>query len=132
MIFASLVLLPAVREIVTAYPRDTSLPSDGPLQTAEFDTNYRSALDIVWTCFLTIFACTWLSVHPNIVGYRSTWKHIIAARVELMLWSIFGPELIVVFAFRQWSGARRIKAQMNILARVESASCEVSISNSRS
>ncbi|TEB27261.1 hypothetical protein FA13DRAFT_1580503, partial [Coprinellus micaceus] len=62
----------------------------------------RSTTDILWTCLLTIFACTWISVHPNVVGYQSTWRQIFRARVELMLWAVFAPELIVVFAFRQW------------------------------
>ncbi|KAJ3537528.1 hypothetical protein NMY22_g5561 [Coprinellus aureogranulatus] len=80
------------------------------------DSDYRSTVDILWTCLFTIFACTWISVHPNVAGYRSTWRQTFAARLELMVWAIFAPELIVVFAFRQWNGARTIRRKMNDLA----------------
>ncbi|TEB27481.1 hypothetical protein FA13DRAFT_1712620 [Coprinellus micaceus] len=85
-------------------------------RNAPTDTNYRSTADIAWSCLLTIFACTWISVHPNVAGYRSTWCQTFAARLELMLWAVFAPELIVVFAFRQWNGAKTIKCKMNGLA----------------
>ncbi|KAJ7219854.1 hypothetical protein C8J57DRAFT_1095103 [Mycena rebaudengoi] len=28
--------------------------------------NCRKLFDIVWGCLVTIFACTWVSVHPNV------------------------------------------------------------------
>lgn len=68
----------------------------------------RSVSDIVWSCMATIFACTWVSIHPNSPGsnigrFRST-----LTRVELMIWAILIPEMMIFWAFRQWRGARRL------------------------
>ncbi|KAF7292516.1 hypothetical protein MKEN_01476000 [Mycena kentingensis (nom. inval.)] len=31
-----------------------------------YDTHYRSFFQLVWGCLVTIFACVWVSVHPNV------------------------------------------------------------------
>ncbi|KAF8508808.1 hypothetical protein BU17DRAFT_56524 [Hysterangium stoloniferum] len=69
----------------------------------------RTVWDILWSCLATIFACSWVSVHPNIQEPKEAWWLVILRRLELMFWSIFSPELIVYWAMRQWDGARRLK-----------------------
>ncbi|KDR77170.1 hypothetical protein GALMADRAFT_155817 [Galerina marginata CBS 339.88] len=66
----------------------------------------RSVWDILWSCLATIFACTWLSVHPNIPPPGETWWKIGLRRLELMFWALIAPELIILWAMRQWQGAR--------------------------
>ncbi|KAH6914520.1 hypothetical protein BKA70DRAFT_1421286 [Coprinopsis sp. MPI-PUGE-AT-0042] len=84
-------------------------PTDEPPSTEiPFNTNYRSTTDIVWSCVVTVFACTWLSVHPNISGANTTWKQRMRRRLFLMLWGIAAPEFLVIFAYRQWRGSRDI------------------------
>ena len=66
----------------------------------------RSTSDILWSCLATIFACSWVSIHPNIPGpNESRWRN----RLDLMFWTVFGPELIINWAFRQWLGARNLE-----------------------
>ncbi|KDR76930.1 hypothetical protein GALMADRAFT_419489 [Galerina marginata CBS 339.88] len=66
----------------------------------------RSLWDILWSCLATIFACTWVSVHPNIPPSREPqWKTWLR-RLELMSWALIAPELIVLWAMKQWFGAR--------------------------
>jgi hypothetical protein len=66
----------------------------------------RTIWEILWSCLATIFACSWVSVHPNIPGpYESSWR-IFLRRLELMFWAVFGPEMIITWALRQWLGAR--------------------------
>ena len=69
----------------------------------------RSILDILWSCLATIFACSWVSIHPNIPApNESSWR-ILLRRLELMFWALFSPEMIITWAFRQWSGARHLE-----------------------
>jgi hypothetical protein len=66
----------------------------------------RTRLDIIWSCVSTIFICTWVAIHPNVPprdeGHiRSLWR-----RVKLMLWTFIGPEVILIWAYKQWAAAR--------------------------
>jgi hypothetical protein len=99
----------------------TQMPPTGMADSSSkeppFDTNYRSISDIVWSCIVTIFACTWLSVHPNVCGTDTTWTQRIKHRISLMLWGIAAPEFLVIFAYRQWKGSRNITRAVQILVR---------------
>ena len=71
--------------------------------------NDRSVWDILWSCLATIFACSWVSVHPNIPGPNESRWRILLRRLELMFWAVVGPEIIISWAFRQWLGARDLE-----------------------
>ena len=75
--------------------------------------HHRTVYDILWSCLATTFACTWVSVHPNIPfkgeGYWST----IRRRIYLMFFSVLAPEIMIMWAFKQWRGAYAIKCQVN-------------------
>lgn len=66
----------------------------------------RSVLSIVWSCLATIFACTWASIHPNVPHPDATEWQIRKHRALLMFSALIAPELIVLWAMRQWFGAR--------------------------
>ena len=68
----------------------------------------RTRFDIIWSCVSTLFICTWVAIHPNIPPrgegrLRSLWR-----RIGLMLWTLLVPELILIWAYRQWAAARYI------------------------
>ena len=44
----------------------------------------RSVWDVLWACLATIFACAWVSVHPNIPGSNESSWRILLRRLELM------------------------------------------------
>ena len=69
----------------------------------------RSIWDILWSCLATIFACLWISVHPNIPLPNEAGWRVFLRRLELMFWTLLGPELVIVWAFRQWLGARELE-----------------------
>ena len=73
----------------------------------------RTVFDILWSCLATICACTWLSVHPNVPfkneGRWSIWRR----RLLLMLFAILAPEIMVMWAFKQWRGAAMITKAIN-------------------
>ena len=69
----------------------------------------RTIWDILWSCLATIFACAWVSVHPNIPAPNESSSRILLRRLELMFWAVVSPEMIITWALRQWSGARRLE-----------------------
>ena len=69
----------------------------------------RSIWDILWSCLATIFACSWVSIHPNIPGpNESSWR-VFFRRLELMFWAVVGPEMVIAWAFRQWASAGHLE-----------------------
>ncbi|KAJ7863522.1 hypothetical protein B0H14DRAFT_3607924 [Mycena olivaceomarginata] len=67
--------------------------------------NRRALFSIVSSCLATVFACTWVSVHPNVPrpsqgNLALTWR-----RFCLMLVAIIAPELMAGFAARQFLDA---------------------------
>ena len=69
----------------------------------------RSIWDIIWSCLATIFACSWVSVHPNIPAPNESSLRVFLRRLELMFWAVVGPEMVISWAFRQWIGARQLE-----------------------
>ena len=79
------------------------------LSTCICPADQRSIWDILWSCLATIFACSWVSVHPNIPAPNESSRRIFLRRLELMFWAVIGPEMIITWAYRQWSSARHLE-----------------------
>ena len=65
----------------------------------------RSEWSIVWDCLATIFACSWVAVHPNIPAPSGS---IFLTRLKLMGCMLIAPELVIIWAARQWYAAHHI------------------------
>ncbi|KAF8064244.1 hypothetical protein FPV67DRAFT_210985 [Lyophyllum atratum] len=65
----------------------------------------RSVSDIVWSCLGTIFACTWVAVHPDVPTASESF---ITHRAKIFLTALIAPEFIVLWAFRQWLMSRKL------------------------
>ena len=66
--------------------------------------------NIVWSCLVTIFSCTWVAVHPN-VPCPVKWNLVISfARycLPLFICALLVPEYVLVWAIRQFLSARQI------------------------
>ncbi|KAJ7201104.1 hypothetical protein GGX14DRAFT_524653 [Mycena pura] len=74
----------------------------------------RTLQNIVWGCFTTIFACTWVSVHPNVPPPRQGWLALVWRRLNLMSIAIVAPELMVGLAARQLVFAWRCSREFEI------------------
>ncbi|KAJ7310886.1 hypothetical protein DFH08DRAFT_974043 [Mycena albidolilacea] len=70
--------------------------------------NCRKLFDIVWGCLATIFACTWVSVHPNVPPPNQSRLGLFWRRLKMMLIGILAPEIMVGFAARQFFAARKL------------------------
>ncbi|KAJ7122443.1 hypothetical protein C8R44DRAFT_556727, partial [Mycena epipterygia] len=69
--------------------------------------NSRSLFEIIWGCLTTIFACTWVLVHPNLPPPNQCRLVLSWNRLKMMLIAIIAPEIMVGFAARQFLAARR-------------------------
>ncbi|KAK7024768.1 hypothetical protein R3P38DRAFT_3316487 [Favolaschia claudopus] len=67
----------------------------------------RTLVDLIWGCLATIFACAWISVHPNFIAYFQR-------RLKMMLITIIAPEIVVGFAARQFFAARKLSKEFNL------------------
>jgi hypothetical protein len=82
---------------------DRSAPDS---QSCDDINNCRKLFDIIWGCLATIFACTWVSVHPNVPAPHQSQLALFWQRLKMMLIVVIAPELMVGFAARQFFAAR--------------------------
>ncbi|KAK0222277.1 hypothetical protein IW262DRAFT_1435213 [Armillaria fumosa] len=95
------------------YVQARSAPTEGHNELPE----HRSAWDVIFSCIVTVFACTWIAVHPNVPGpdlKSRGWAFIGLHRLKLMVIAIVVPEVIIIWAFRQWIVASTISKHFNL------------------
>ncbi|KZP12342.1 hypothetical protein FIBSPDRAFT_667099, partial [Athelia psychrophila] len=70
----------------------------------------RTLSSVVWSCLVTIFACTWVSVHHNVVPASESGIDGAALldRVGIAALTMLVPEYTLAWAARQWIVARQI------------------------
>ncbi|KAJ7079006.1 hypothetical protein C8R44DRAFT_754723 [Mycena epipterygia] len=59
----------------------------------------RSLFGIVWGCVTTIFACTWVSVHPNVPPPNQGRLRLFWRRLKMMFIAVIAPELMAARRF---------------------------------
>ncbi|KAJ6565591.1 hypothetical protein DFH09DRAFT_1363772 [Mycena vulgaris] len=102
--------------IYTLSQRSTATQTLGPrasLDSCDDINDCRRMFDIIWGCLTTIFACTWVSVHPNVPPPDQSWLARLWRRLRMMLMAVIAPEVMVGFAARQlfaaWRFSRKFK-----------------------
>ncbi|KIK51314.1 hypothetical protein GYMLUDRAFT_181609 [Collybiopsis luxurians FD-317 M1] len=68
----------------------------------------RTLFQIVWSCVSVLIACTWVAIHPNVPSPREGVLSILARKVGLMIVTLIAPEVVVLWAARQWFSAREL------------------------
>jgi hypothetical protein len=110
LLYAFLFCVPFVR---------ASLPglNDTSIHTLDSSTcspcNTRTLWDIISSCGLTLFACTWTAIHPNIPEVEDGMVRITFYRLCLMIMALFAPEVIIIWAASQFFLARRAAEDVN-------------------
>ncbi|KAE9392766.1 hypothetical protein BT96DRAFT_944402 [Gymnopus androsaceus JB14] len=66
----------------------------------------QSDSEIVWSCLTTIFACTWVAVHPNIPALDDSGGQLLWRRVKILAVALIAPEFIIIWAANQLRSAR--------------------------
>ena len=81
----------------------------------------RSIWNIIWSCIVTIFSCTWVAVHPNVPcpkkreeknrfqrWIRNPLMSFVEHRLLLFVCALLVPEYVLAWAIRQYLKAREI------------------------
>ncbi|KAH7349125.1 hypothetical protein BKA66DRAFT_431791 [Pyrenochaeta sp. MPI-SDFR-AT-0127] len=68
--------------------------------------NYRSTIEVLWSCLITIFLCCWAAVHPDIPAPNSTLLQQYLDRTLCLLIGAVAPEIFIYLALAQRSEAR--------------------------
>jgi hypothetical protein len=89
----------------------TDLTTTCDRSEAPLFVNRRTLWDIVSTCMLTVLACIYSSLHPNIPSPNDTPVRILLRRVGIMGIALLCPDAAVAWALRQWLWARYVTAQ---------------------
>ena len=77
----------------------------------EIDPNkftQRTEWNIISSCFATLFACSWVAIHPNIPPQSDSFIRILVRRLMMMGYMLIVPEMVIFWAARQWCGAYEI------------------------
>ncbi|KAJ7592054.1 hypothetical protein C8J56DRAFT_1131475 [Mycena floridula] len=84
-----------------------------PAETCNDLCDRRTLYDIIFGCVATIFACTWVSVHPNVPPARLGVFKSTSRRLSMMLVAIIAPEIVVAFAARQFIFSRKFAEEFD-------------------
>ncbi|TFK73001.1 hypothetical protein BDN72DRAFT_855036 [Pluteus cervinus] len=73
----------------------------------------RTLLDIVQSCLVTIAACVFQAIHPNIPDPKAGFCKKQFQRVKITLHATICPEVIIFWAIRQRLGSRIVRDEVN-------------------
>jgi len=68
----------------------------------------RTVWSIVWSCLATLFACSWVAVHPNVPRATDSEALILGRRLAMMGYMLLAPELVILWAAKQYFSAKEI------------------------
>jgi len=71
----------------------------------------RTVWSIVWSCLATLFACSWVAVHPNVPRATDSEALILGRRLATMGYMLLAPELVICWAAKQHFSAKEIAAK---------------------
>ncbi|OAX33713.1 hypothetical protein K503DRAFT_869382 [Rhizopogon vinicolor AM-OR11-026] len=103
LLLCTLYLARAIQASPTANTTTTSMDSVG----APSFTN-RTMWSIVSSSALTLFACIYSAIHPNIPSPRDGLLRILWRRIGMVIMALIAPELIATWAIRQRLCARSL------------------------
>ncbi|KAG2116829.1 hypothetical protein DEU56DRAFT_895718 [Suillus clintonianus] len=92
--------------VIQAAPTTNATTTSEYFEAPSF-TN-RTLWNIISSSVLTLLACTYSAVHPNIPSPKDNRFRILWRRLGIMITALIAPELIVLWAMRQWISARNV------------------------
>jgi len=104
-----LILLIYFSNIGLALPSGSS--GNSPSTQHQLDEKYfddRTLWSIVWSCFVTLFTCSWVAVHPNVPSVKDSGARILGRRLATMGYMLLAPELVIAWAANQYFSAKEI------------------------
>ncbi|KAI1264465.1 hypothetical protein F5Y18DRAFT_390565 [Xylariaceae sp. FL1019] len=112
-VYVSLILISAAHATgnhtrdATIIAADTLATSGNGRITGWVDQpSFRGSFDIIWSCLVTIFICTYSLLCLNVPAPNDSFLHVVRRRTKWMIIAILAPEIVLTFAAGQWSRAR--------------------------
>ncbi|KDQ59774.1 hypothetical protein JAAARDRAFT_126716 [Jaapia argillacea MUCL 33604] len=68
----------------------------------------RTIWTIIWSCLVTVAACTWVAVHLNVPSPNEGMVNRTLRRIGIMVIAVVAPEFVVGWAARQYMVAGRV------------------------
>lgn len=105
-------MLPLLWTLVVYTPSAVATSTANATSSTQYEgwvssPNGRGTFDIIWSCLVTIFLCTWTSLHLNVPALHEHYWQRCARKFKWMVQAIMAPELVVGFAAGQKVEARR-------------------------
>ena len=113
----NLIVWAALCSIVKAYP-EVPVNGTSPWTVVEPgwvpEPSIRGTIGIIWTCVVTIFACSWTVTHPNFpdrgasyyYSYSVLEKWFFKSKINMCLAALLAPELLAAAAVIDWLDAK--------------------------
>ncbi|KAF8641458.1 hypothetical protein AX16_009970 [Volvariella volvacea WC 439] len=100
-------------------PTDPTPPTPSPVVNAivavsdciRDPSRIRSTSELVWNCLGTIFACTYVAIHPNMPDRTAMKRERMWQKVKTCLYALMAPEAIIAMAMQQRFAAARISGR---------------------
>ena len=103
--------------LLTGHPPLSPAIQQSILTRENAPSNTRTMWNIIFNCFSTLFACTWIVVHPNIPAPGdSIWK-ILLRRMMIMIFVLLAPEMVIIWAARQHRDAKILAKKFQVEGR---------------
>ena len=86
---------------------------ENPLYT-RLDNQYfddRTIWSIIWSCLTTLFACSWVAMHPNVPSGNDSNARIQGRRLAMMGYMLLAPECVILWAAMQYFSAKEIEVK---------------------
>ncbi|KAG2129441.1 hypothetical protein DEU56DRAFT_860936 [Suillus clintonianus] len=96
--------------VIRAAPTTNSITINDSFEAGS-SLEQRTLWSIVSTCTLTILACTYGAIHPNIPSPNDSSFHILWRRFVIMLVALAAPDVIIAWALRQRLWTQHITTQ---------------------
>lgn len=100
--YISLIIL--AQSVIT---RDLNTTVSGKNNTQTPQPDERGTLDILWSCGLTMFLCSWFILCMNLPGPKESATQVLWRKLSLTALGVLCPELIFELAIGQWLSARQ-------------------------
>ena len=83
------------------------------------DPTGRGTISLVFSCLLTLGLCVWSAMHLNIPPHDELPAQTLMSNFKWGLIGIFGPELVVFAAWRQYNSAKELHAEVKRQAEIK-------------
>jgi hypothetical protein len=85
------------------------VPEDAtPKESGVTCQQFRTISSIIYSCLLTMIACTWTAVHPNLPGPDDSKIQIFRRRMKVVLVTLIAPEYTLFWALMQRQAAQEL------------------------